>query len=102
MRAPDDLESVRADVRNQLVENLLAPIGGADGAQTEASAWGAAPQPSGDGETLQDGSPIVVDPRQKAVIDRLMSQSGDDQLGRAARAAYQRAWQNGHIKLGGD
>jgi hypothetical protein len=165
MSAPDDLGDLRGQVNDQLVDNLLAPVGGPAAAvagSPDAAAMAAQPDDGsfqvalgpveraairagmaatgadkrldsavgrmtggafspdqvhtledralvnaqdpdkGPLMRLQDGSPIVVNPQQKAIIDRLMSQSGTDQLGRAAQAAYQRAWQNGQIKLHGN
>jgi hypothetical protein len=48
---------------------------------------------------LQPGNPVIVDPQQKAIIDRLMRQSGSDPLGLEAQKAYDEAWRNGRIRL---
>ena len=166
MSAPDELESLRGEVRDHLAEHLLDPVGGPEAAAPSPDVHAIASAPGGNGafevagmsalqrgaikagmrldgsdkrldaalgrmtggalssaqiqeledralhaakfdeamrlRGIQDDAPIVVDPQQKAIIDRLMSQSGTDPLGRAAQAAYQRAWQNGQIKVGGN
>jgi len=48
---------------------------------------------------LQPGNPVIVDPQQKAIIDRLVRQSGSDRLGLEAQKAYDEAWRNGRIRL---
>ena len=49
---------------------------------------------------IQEGPPVTLTPQQKAIIDRLMRQSGSDALGQSAQKAYQKAWSDGQIKLG--
>jgi hypothetical protein len=154
MTAPDELESLRGEVRDHLAEHLLDPVGGPQAAAPgendamHVALWDweipfvrAAMRKTGADhrldatlsrmtggsfspdqiQTLEDralhaakysdigaltgieeGPPVALSPEQKAIIDRLMSQSGTDPLGRAARAAYQRAWKNGQIKVGGN
>lgn len=46
---------------------------------------------------IQAGAPVRLTPAQKARIDRLMRLSGDDELGRRARAAYEKALRDGQI-----
>jgi hypothetical protein len=157
MSAPDELESLRREVRDHLAEHLLDPLGGPDAGvapppgendATHVALWDweipavrAAMRRTGADhrldatlgrmtggsfspdqiQTLEDralhaakhsdigaltgieeGPPVTLSPEQKAIIDRLMSQSGTDPLGRDAQAAYQGAWRNGQIKLRGN
>lgn len=46
---------------------------------------------------IRAGAPVYLTPAQKARIDRLMGLSGEDDLGRRARTAYERAQRNGQI-----
>lgn len=46
---------------------------------------------------IQAGAPVRLTPAQKARIDRLMRLSGDDELGRRARGAYEKALRDGQI-----
>lgn len=46
---------------------------------------------------IRAGAPVYLTPTQKARIDRLMGLSGEDDLGRRARSAYEKAQRNGQI-----
>lgn len=168
MSAPDDdLESLRGEVNDHLVDRLLDPVGGPEAAvagSPDAAAMAPAQsdddgpfdvalgpgaiqairdamaragadrrldatigrmtggqfspeqvhtledralQHAGIGDPLrlmgiQEGPPVVLSRSQKSVVDRLMTQSATDPLGREAQSAYQKAWKNGQIRLGGN
>ena len=46
---------------------------------------------------IRAGAPVYLTPAQKGRIDRLMGLSGEDDLGRRVRTAYDRAQRNGQI-----
>jgi len=48
---------------------------------------------------VQEGVPVYLSPNQKAVIDRLMGQLGEDPLARRARDAYGGAVSAGNVRV---
>lgn len=47
---------------------------------------------------IGEGPPVILNPTQKAVIDRLMGQLGSDDLANRARGAYQGAIRAGQVR----
>lgn len=48
---------------------------------------------------IEEGPPVMLSPRQKAVIDRLMGELGSDALSDRARAAYTGAQRAGQVRV---
>lgn len=48
---------------------------------------------------VQGGDPVVMSASQKAKIDAIVRQMGEDDLGRRARAAYDQAHKSGKIRV---
>ena len=48
---------------------------------------------------LSEGPPVLMNPRQKATVDRLMGQLGSDDLATRARSAYGKALGDGQIRI---
>ena len=43
--------------------------------------------------------PVMLTPRQKTIIDRVISAMGNDKLGNRAKAAYQKAQKDGQVRV---
>lgn len=48
---------------------------------------------------IEPGVPATLTPYQKSRVDRLLGNLGDDELGRRARAAYDRGLRSGRIRI---